>query len=66
MGTFITAITNLIYTAPAESGGAVGGMVGWIASYIGAITSNPLLLMFVLCPAIFWAIGAIRRIIRLN
>lgn len=49
-------------------GSLVTGMVTWITSYIGAITAsgNELLLLFVLCPAIFWAIGAIRRLIRLN
>lgn len=47
-------------------GTLVTGMMSWIGSYVGAITTstNGLLLAFVLTPAIFWALGAIRRIMR--
>lgn len=59
----VNAIGTLI-GSPASGSDPATGMIGWIGSYVGTITSNPLLLAFVLTPAIFWALGAIRRIMR--
>lgn len=43
----------------------VTAILGWAGSYINFITSNPVVLVFVVTPLIFWAIGAIRRMLRL-
>lgn len=43
----------------------VTAAVGWIGSFINAITSNPLLLMFVLVAMVGLGVGLLRRLIRL-
>lgn len=42
----------------------VTGAVGWITSYVGAITSNPLILGFVILLIVGMGVGLIRRLIR--
>lgn len=39
--------------------------VSWIGDYVGAITGNPLLLMFVVTGFVGLGVGLIRRIMRL-
>lgn len=39
--------------------------ISWITSFIGAITGNPLLLMFVIVSFVGLGVGLIRRIIHL-
>lgn len=41
----------------------VTASIGWINSFVGAITSNPLLLLFVVVAFVGLGIGLIRRII---
>lgn len=43
----------------------VTAAVGWITSYVGAITANPLILMFVIVSFVGLGVGLIRRMIRL-
>lgn len=43
----------------------VTSAVSWITSFVGAITSNPLLLMFVIVSFVGLGVGLIRRIIHL-
>lgn len=43
----------------------VTSAVSWITSFVGAITSNPLLLMFVIVAFVGLGVGLIRRIIHL-
>lgn len=43
----------------------VTGAVGWIGDYVGAITSNPLILMFVIVAFVGLGVGLIRRLIGL-
>lgn len=38
---------------------------GWISTYVTAITSNPLILMFVVVAFVGLGVGLIRRMIRL-
>lgn len=54
MDAIITAITSL-----------VTGAVGWLGSYVTAITGQPLLLAFVLVSFVGLGVGLIKRIIRL-
>lgn len=58
--------------APADVSTIVGdvttivtGGVTWISSFVGAITSNPLILMFVVVSFVGLGVGLIRRLIRL-
>ena len=48
-----------------DVGSLVTGGVTWIESFVGAITGNDLILMFVLFGFIGTGIGLIRRLIRL-
>ena len=43
----------------------VTALLGWAQSFVTFITSNPVILVFVITPLLFWAIGAIRRMLRL-
>lgn len=52
MATFITAISSIVTAS-----------VGWIGSGVSAITSNPLLELFVLFGMCGVGIGLVRRII---
>lgn len=42
----------------------VTGAVDWIAQYVGAITTNPLILTFVLLLIVGMGVGLIRRLVR--
>lgn len=42
----------------------VNEAVKWIASYVGAITDNPLILTFVLLLIVGMGVGLIRRLVR--
>lgn len=42
----------------------VNEAVKWITSYVGAITSNPLILTFVLLLIVGMGVGLIRRLVR--
>lgn len=39
--------------------------ITWVSSYVGAITSNPLIEMFVIISMVGLGVGLIRRLIRL-
>ena len=39
--------------------------VKWVGSFVGAITSNPLILMFVIVAFVGLGVGLIRRLVRL-
>lgn len=63
--------TLALATAPtmADIIGNVGSLVtaavGWIGQYVTAITSNPLLEMYVITSFVGLGVGLIRRLIRL-
>lgn len=46
-------------------GSIVTGAAGWIGTYVGAITSAPLIEMFVILSFVGLGVGLIRRLIRL-
>lgn len=48
-----------------DVGTIVSGAITWITQYVGAITSNPLILMFVIIAFVGLGVGLIRRLIRL-
>lgn len=55
------ALSNLI----TDIGSMVTGAVSWITSYIGAVTSNPLILAFVIVAFVGLGVGLINRLIKL-
>ena len=48
-----------------DIGSLVTGSVTWIGSFVGAITSNPLILMFVIVGFVGLGVGLIKRLTRL-
>lgn len=48
-----------------DIGSLVTGSVSWIGSFVGAITSNPLILMFVIVGFVGLGVGLIKRLTRL-
>lgn len=54
MATILSDISSLVTSA-----------ISWIGSFIGAITSNPLLLLFVIVAFVGLAVGLIGRLIKL-
>lgn len=55
--TLATLITDI--------GSMVTGAVSWIGSYVGAVTSNPLILAFVIVAFVGLGVGLINRLIKL-
>lgn len=43
----------------------VTAAIGWVGSFVTAITSNPLLLVFVIVSFVGLGVGLLRRLIRL-
>lgn len=65
---FLTSPTPAAGTLAAiinDIGSLVTGSVSWIGSFVGAITSNPLILMFVIMGFVGLGVGLIKRLIRL-
>lgn len=60
-----TTTTSTVASLVTEVGTIVTGAVGWIGDYVGAITGNPLILMFVIVAFVGLGVGLIRRLIRL-
>lgn len=54
VASILTDVTSIVTSA-----------VSWIGSFVGAITSNPLLLMFVIVAFVGLGVGLIRRLIKL-
>lgn len=54
MASILSDITSVVTAA-----------IGWINSFVGAITGQPLLLLFVVVAFVGLGVGLIRRIIRL-
>ena len=52
-------------TLISDIGSMVTGAVSWIGSYVGAITSNPLILAFVIIAFVGLGVGLINRLIKL-
>ena len=54
IATILTNVSSLVTEA-----------IKWVGSFVGAITSNPLILMFVIVAFVGLGVGLIRRLIRL-
>lgn len=54
MADIISNVTSLVTAA-----------IGWVNSFVGAITSQPLLLLFVITSFVGLGVGLIKRLIRL-
>ena len=48
-----------------DAGTLVTNAITWVTAFVGAITDNPLILMFVLVSFVGLGVGLIRRLIRL-
>lgn len=48
-----------------DIGSLVSGGVSWIGSFVGAITGNPLILLFVIVSFVGLGVGLIKRLIRM-
>lgn len=57
--------TAAIATILGEVTALVTSAVSWIGSFVGAITSNPLILMFVIVAFVGLGVGLIKRLVRL-
>ncbi len=49
----------------ADVNSLVAAAIGWVGDYVGAVTDNPLILMFVIVAFVGLGVGLIRRLIRL-
>lgn len=49
----------------ADVNSLVTAAIGWVGDYVGAVTGNPLILMFVIVAFVGLGVGLIRRLIRL-
>lgn len=65
MGCLQTAAGYTLATLISDIGSMVTGAVSWIGSYVGAITSNPLILAFVIIAFVGLGVGLINRLIKL-
>lgn len=65
LGDLLTFITQ-IFTGTSTGGTADNnGIIAWVGSVISMITSNPLIMLFVVLTVALVAIGVVRRLIRL-
>lgn len=60
-----TATAATMATIISDVGSIVTAAQGWIGTYVTAITSNPLIEMFVIVGFVGLGVGLIRRLIRL-
>ena len=65
-----------VLTSPTPAAGTLAAIIGdigkivtagvsWLGSFVGAITDNPLILMFVIMGFVGLGVGLIKRLIRL-
>lgn len=57
-----TAVT--VATIASNVSSIVTEAVKWVGSFVGAITSNPLILMFVIIAFVGLGVGLIKRLVR--
>lgn len=65
MEDYRTTTTVTIATLLENVSSLVTSSVSWIGSFVGAITSNSLILMFVIVAFVGLGVGLIKRLIRL-
>lgn len=61
---FKTAPAVTVATILGDVSSFVTSSVSWIGSFVGAITSNPLILTFVIVAFVGMGIGLIKRLVR--
>lgn len=59
-----TVTTVTIATIVGNVSTLVTEAIKWVGSFVGAITSNPLLLMFVIVAFVGLGVGLIKRLVR--
>ena len=64
-GFLTTPTAGTLAAIISDIGSLVTGSVSWIGSFVGAITSNPLILMFVIIGFVGLGVGLIKRLTRL-
>lgn len=65
LATLLQNITS-IFTGTSTGGTADNnGIIAWVGTVVNMITSNPLILMFVVLSVALIAVGVVRRLIRL-
>ena len=65
MECFQTETPVAIATILSNVSALVTEAIKWVGSFVGAITSNPLILMFVIVAFVGLGVGLIRRLVRL-
>lgn len=61
----LDAITTIFVGTTTNGVSDNNGIIAWVGSVINMITSNPLILMFVVMAVALVAIGVVKRLIRL-
>ena len=64
-GILTTPTAGTLAAIISDIGSLVTSSVTWIGSFVGAITSNPLILMFVIVGFVGLGVGLIKRLTRL-
>lgn len=64
-GAFTTPTAGTLAAILADVGSMVTSSVGWVGSFVGAVTSNPLLEAFVIVSFVGLGVGLIKRLVRL-
>ena len=59
-----TPTAGSIASIVGDIGSIVTGAVSWVGSFVGAITSNPLILMFVIIGFVGLGVGLVKRLMR--
>lgn len=58
--------TTTIATIITDVGSLVTGAVSWIGSFVGVITSNPLLMIFAILSLVGLGVGLLKRLFSVN
>ena len=58
--------TTTIATIITDVGSLVTGAVSWIGSFVGAITSSPLLMIFAILSLVGLGVGLLKRLFSVN
>lgn len=61
----MTTSTVTIASIVGDISTIVTSSVSWVGSFVGAITANPLILMFVIIGFVGLGVGLIKRLVRL-
>lgn len=65
MTALLQTITDILVGTTTEGVADNNGIIAWVGSVISMITSNPLILLFVIMGVALIAIGVVKRLLRL-